>query len=192
MVDIVFATHNAHKRLEVQAIMRSVWPEITLLEPAGEPPVEDGQSFTDNALIKARSGFADSGMLTLADDSGICVDALGGAPGIHSARYSGTGDDRKNVEFLLSNLDGVIERSAHFVCAAAVVGPELEHTIERAWSGRVTESPAGEGGFGYDPVFVPEGLNVTAAELGPEEKNELSHRAQAFRAMAEFLRDYLG
>lgn len=192
MVDIVFATFNAHKRGEVEAIMRGVWPELRLVAPEGEAPEEDGATFEDNALIKARAGFQATGIPTLADDSGICVDALGGAPGIHSARYSGTGDDAKNVEHLLANLDGVTDRSAHFVCVAAFVSAEGEWTIERRWNGRIRTAPVGQGGFGYDPVFQPDGLEVTAAELSAEHKNQISHRGQAFIAMASLLRELIG
>lgn len=111
-MDIVFATHNAHKRGEVEAIMKKAWPEVALIAPAGEPPVEDGSTFAENALIKARAAFAATGIPSIADDSGICVDALDGEPGIHSARYSGSGDDHENLELLLRNLAGVDERSA--------------------------------------------------------------------------------
>ena len=191
-MDIVFATHNAHKRGEVEAIMRSVWPAVRLVEPLGDAPVEDGESFEANALIKARAAFESTGIPALADDSGICVDALGGAPGIDSAHYSGSRDDQANVDHLLSALAGVTTREAQFVCAAAFVGGGIEHTIEARWPGQVALRPAGAGGFGYDPVFVPDGSTVTAAELSAEEKNAVSHRAQAFRAMARYLQHKFG
>ena len=184
----VFASHNAHKRDEVAAIMAEVWPEVELVAPEGEPPVEDGHSFADNALIKARAAYAQTGIASIADDSGICVDALGGAPGIHSARYADSGDDADNVELLLSNLVGHTDRAAYFVCVAALVDQAGEHVVERRWHGTVATEPHGGGGFGYDPVFIPEGLNHTAAQLDPAGKNRISHRGQAFRALADDLR----
>lgn len=187
-MDIVFATHNAHKRAEVEAIMREVWPEIHLVEPVGDAPEEDGQSFAENALIKARAGYAEMSIPSIADDSGICVTALGGEPGIDSAHYSGERDDLKNLELVLSRLEGERDRGAEFVCAAAIVDDHGEDTIECRWPGEVTHEPFGEGGFGYDPIFRPQGYEVTAAELSAEEKNRISHRGQAFRDLAALLK----
>jgi len=144
-VDIVFATHNAHKRGEVEAIMKKAWPEVSLVPPAGEPPVEDGSTFAENALIKARAAFAATGIPSIADDSGICVDSLDGEPGIHSARYSGSGDDQENLDLLLRNLDGVDQRSAYFVCVAAFVDHDGEYTIEKRWHGQIARSAHGGG-----------------------------------------------
>jgi XTP/dITP diphosphohydrolase len=191
-VDIVFATHNAHKRGEVETIMQSAWPGVRLVPPGGEPPVEDGTTFAENALIKARAAFAATGLPAVADDSGICVEALDGEPGIYSARYSGTGDDQANLELLLRNLEGVDNRAAYFVCVAAFVDESGEHTVEKRWHGQIATAPHGGGGFGYDPIFEPEGVGMTAAELSPEDKNTLSHRGQAFVTMASFLRDHFG
>ena len=139
-------------------------------------------------MIKARAAFAATGIPSIADDSGICVDALNGEPGIHSARYSGSGDDHENLELLLRNLAGVDERSAYFVCVAAFVDHDGEHTIEKRWTGQIARSAHGGGGFGYDPIFEPEGVGKTAAELSADEKNQISHRGQAFVTMASFLR----
>ena len=191
-MDIVFATHNAHKRGEVEAIMKKAWPEVALVPPLGEPPVEDGSTFAENALIKARAAFAATGIPSIADDSGICVDSLDGEPGIHSARYSGSGDDQENLDLLLRNLDGVDQRSAYFVCVAAFVDHDGEYTIEKRWHGQIARSAHGGGGFGYDPIFEPEGLGKTAAELSADQKNEMSHRGQAFVTMASFLRRRFG
>lgn len=191
-MDIVFASHNLHKLLEVEAIMREVWPELRLVGPDNEAPPEDGKSFEENALIKARAGFQSSGRPCLADDSGICVDALGGKPGIDSAHFSGSRDDSANVEALLEQMRGVENRGAEFVCAAALVDADGETVLERRWRGKLSEEVSGAGGFGYDPVFIPEGLQLTAAQLSPEEKNSLSHRGQAFRAMAALLRSRYG
>lgn len=187
-MDIVFATHNAHKRAEVEAIMREVWPEIHLVEPVGDAPEEDGQSFAENALIKARAGYAEMSIPSIADDSGICVTALGGEPGIDSAHYSGERDDLKNLELVLSRLEGERDRGAEFVCAAAIVDDHGEDTIECRWPGEVTQQAFGDGGFGYDPIFRPQGYEVTAAELSAEEKNRISHRGQAFRDLAALLK----
>lgn len=184
---LVFATHNPHKRGEVEAIMREILPEVELLAPTGEPPLEDGSTFAENALIKARAAFQATGLASLADDSGIAVDALGGEPGIHSARYCPSGDDRDNLELLLRNLHGHGLRSARFVCAVALVSDRHEHVLTRVWEGTVALAPSGAGGFGYDPIFIPQGLEVTAAELTAEEKNRVSHRGQAFRAIAAIL-----
>ena len=158
---VVFATHNAHKRLEVEAIMRGVWPELRLVAPNGEAPEEDAGSFVGNALIKARAAFSDTGLPSLADDSGICVDALDGRPGVDSAHYSGTRVDEENVRALLRDMEGQGDRRAHFVCAAAFVDARGEHTVECQWRGSIAERPSGQGGFGYDPV--PE---------NPDRKNE--------------------
>lgn len=186
-MDLVFASHNAHKREEVARIMSSILPSVVLHAPAGDPPVEDGLSFADNALIKARAAASKSGQVVVADDSGIVVDALGGEPGIHSARYSGTGDDQANLELLLSNLGDTENRSARFVCAAAIVVDGDEHVIERSWWGSIATKPRGINGFGYDPIFIPLGFDISAAELSPREKDTLSHRGQAFRQVALWL-----
>ncbi len=186
-MQLVFASHNAHKRGEVQAIMADVWPSVDIVGPNGDAPEEDGDTFSENALIKARAGFNDSGLPTIADDSGICVDALDGAPGIHSARYSPSGEDTDNVSLLLENLKGVTDRRAYFVCVAALVDGDGEVTIERRWYGTIADAPHGGGGFGYDPVFIPDGQEHTAAEMTAEDKNRVSHRGQAFQALASAL-----
>ena len=186
-MDIVFATHNAHKRAEVEAIMRLVWPEVHLIPPSNDAPNEDRDSFVGNALVKAREAFRQSGIPSIADDSGICVDALGGRPGIDSAHYSGTRDDANNVQALLGDMAGHDNREAHFVCAVAYVDAEGEVTLERHWPGSLAHRPSGAGGFGYDPIFIPHGFECTAAELTAEDKNRISHRGQAFAALATAL-----
>ena len=169
-------------------------------------PVEDGLSFADNALIKARALARTTGLPAVADDSGLCVDVLGGAPGIFSARWSGRhGDDEANLQLLLDQLADVADphRTARFTCAAVLVHPaagralEQVTTIERSMEGRLARSPRGEGGFGYDPIFVPlqedepGGRDRTTAQMTPEEKHAISHRGQAFRALAPVLADVL-
>ena len=186
-MDIVVGTRNAHKILELQRILGPAVPGLTLVPAPGPSPIEDGETFSANALIKARAAFAESGLPSIADDSGLVVDALDGAPGIHSARYSGTGIDEENTALVLSQMAGVVDRRARFVCAAALVHSGGELVIERSWEGLLADEPAGSGGFGYDPIFVPEGDSLTSSELSDEGKDALSHRGQAFRALAEHL-----
>jgi XTP/dITP diphosphohydrolase len=186
-MDIVVGTRNAHKILELQRILGPLVPGLTLVPAPGPSPVEDGETFSANALIKARAAFAESGLPSIADDSGIVVDALDGAPGIHSARYSGSGIDEENTALVLSQMTGVAHRRARFVCAAALVHSGGEVVLERSWEGSLAQEPSGSGGFGYDPIFVPEGGSRTSSELRDEDKDALSHRGQAFRALAEHL-----
>lgn len=192
MTTFVLATHNAHKVAELRRILGDRLGVHVLVAYDGPEPVEDGATFEANALIKARAAHLHTGLPALADDSGICVDALNGAPGIHSARYAGTRDDSDNLRLLLANLVGEPRRTARFVCAAALVDDGVEHVLRAEWLGTVLESPEGEGGFGYDPVFAPEGSTHSAARLTPAEKDALSHRAQAFRALAVELRSRYG
>jgi XTP/dITP diphosphohydrolase len=166
-------------------------------EVAGLPDVtETGTTFADNAVLKAVALAQASGRLALADDSGIEVDALGGAPGVYSARYAGPGaDDAANRQKLLAALAGVpaAERAGRFRCAIALARPEgLLTVVEAAWEGTVAAAERGSGGFGYDSVFVPAGGDLTAAELAPEQKNAVSHRAQALRKMVRWLEEWLG
>jgi len=205
----VLATHNAHKVDELRRILGDRLGHHQLVGYEGPQPVEDGDSFEANALIKARAAAVFTGLPAIADDSGICVDALGGAPGIHSARYAGTRDDADNYRLLLTNLQGVTDRAAQFVCAAALVdlkaldtgpsrtglqgaGAVFEHTERGVWPGSVLEAPAGEGGFGYDPVFRPDGLDISSAELTADEKNAQSHRGRAFGLLVTVLRERYG
>ncbi len=185
---LVLATHNAHKVDELRKILGPALDGIELVAYDGPEPVEDGDTFEANALIKARAAAAHTGLPAIADDSGITVAALGGAPGIHSARYAGTRVDADNVALLLQNLIGVADRSAAFVCAAAFVSGDTEHVVRAEWPGTVLEQPVGPNGFGYDPVFKPAGLSVSSAELRPDEKNAISHRALAFGELMPLVR----
>lgn len=197
---VVFATGNAHKVGEVQQILDAAGADIEVLSLAGWPdaptPIEDGLTFAENALIKARAIAAHTGLPAIADDSGLCVDALNGMPGIYSARWSGAhGRDVENVELLLGQLADVPEgrRGAHFLCAAALVtAAGVERVVEGTIEGVVTRAPAGGGGFGYDPVFRPHGYDVTTAELDAAHKNSISHRGAAFRALAPIVAEVLG
>jgi XTP/dITP diphosphohydrolase len=189
---LVLATHNAHKVTELRRILGDRLDGIELLAYDGPEPVEDGDSFEANALIKARAASVHTGLAAIADDSGITVAALGGAPGIHSARYAGTRDDADNVRLLIANLEGADDRRAEFVCAAALVLPDGTERVELGrWPGTVLLEPAGSGGFGYDPVFAPIGSEVSAAELLPDEKNAVSHRGRAFAALMPVVRELL-
>ena len=201
-IRLVLATHNAHKVGELRAILAPVLPG---LDPAsvvgardvGAPePVEDGVTFAENALIKARALAAFTGLPAVADDSGLSVDVLGGSPGIFSARWAGQhGDDRANLDLLLAQLADISleHRGARFVCAAALVTPDgFEHVETGALEGTLATAPRGSYGFGYDPILVPTGDSRTCAELTPEEKNAISHRGTAFRALVPTLVRVLG
>lgn len=186
---VVLATHNAHKVQEVGAILGSTVAGLELVGYDGPEPKEDGTSFLENALIKARAAFAHTGMPAIADDSGIAVEILGGAPGIFSARWAGGRDNIANRQLLLSQLDDVRDedRAASFVCTIALVTSEGEVSFTGIWPGRVARQESGENGFGYDPVFIPDGFEVSAAELEPEVKNALSHRSLALQQLASYL-----
>ncbi|MFP7760927.1 RdgB/HAM1 family non-canonical purine NTP pyrophosphatase [Marisediminicola sp. LYQ85] len=190
MTRVVLATHNAHKVDELRAILEDALAGIELVGYDGPEPVEDGATFAENALIKARAAAAHTGLAALADDSGISVDALDGAPGIHSARFAGTRDDADNRALLLERLEGVSDRSARFVCAAAFVAPSgFEHVEVGEWPGAVLREARGAGGFGYDPIFAPAGSTKSAAELTSDEKNAVSHRTLAFSALMPVVRE---
>jgi XTP/dITP diphosphohydrolase len=188
----VLATHNAHKVEELRRILGERLGDHELVAYDGPDAIEDADTFEGNALIKAREAFAHTGLPALADDSGIAVDALGGAPGIRSARYAGTRDDGDNLRLLLTNLEGVENRRAQFVCAAALVDGEGEYVVRGEWPGTVLTAAVGEDGFGYDPVFRPDGENRSAAELTPAEKDAASHRFRAFTDLVTELRRRFG
>jgi XTP/dITP diphosphohydrolase len=186
---IVLASGNAGKAREIGALLAPTGIEVLSQAAFGlESAEETGLTFIENALLKARHAARGSGLPAIADDSGLVVDALGGAPGIHSARYAGTGGDAANTARLLVALEGVpeAERTARFVCVAVFLrSPEdpLPVICQGAWEGRIATGPRGSGGFGYDPVFLPLGERRSAAELAPEEKNRCSHRGRAFAAL---------
>ena len=187
-VQIVLASHNTHKLEELRRILEPLVPELDLISYIGPAPVENGTTFAENALIKARAAAAHTGLPALADDSGIAVDILGGAPGIFSARWSGPNrSDRDNLDLLLWQLSDVAveHRGAEFVCAAALALPSGDEDVRLGhWRGRILTEPRGSHGFGYDPIFQPEGETRSAAELDQHEKDARSHRAQAFIALA--------
>ncbi len=201
MTRLVLATHNSHKVGELRAILLPLIPglepdDVASSADVGAPDVrETGVTFAENALLKARALAAATGLPAVADDSGLAVDVLGGAPGVFSARWSGRhGDDAANLRLLLDQLADVPaeHRGAGFVCAAALVVPGGRETVVHGtMRGRLTTAPRGSGGFGYDPVLEPvdqparaAGRVLTSAELTPEEKNAVSHRGEALRALA--------
>lgn len=193
---VVLATHNAGKLAELRRILDAdpALPDVELLSAADvdvPPADETATTFDGNARIKARAGAVAAGLPCLADDSGLVIDALGGEPGVRSARYAGAhGDDEANLALVLERMDGVADRAARFVCAAALVAPDgREWVEERSVEGVLTTAPRGDGGFGYDPIFVPLGDARTTAEMPPDEKDAISHRGKAFRAIARRLRE---
>ena len=189
-MQLVLATHNAHKVKEVAAILEPLVPGLTLLGYDGPEPIEDGSTFLENSLIKARAAFAHTGKPSMADDSGIAVEILGGSPGIFSARWSGSKDDVKNRQLLLSQLADVPEgnRGASFICTISLVDEEGERSFTGVLPGRIARTESGTHGFGYDPIFIPEGFEVSAGELEPMVKNSISHRSMALSQLASFLR----
>jgi XTP/dITP diphosphohydrolase len=192
---IVLATNNEKKLKEMRAILSELGFTVLSLREAGvELEVEEtGSTFAENAALKAEAAMRATGLPAIADDSGLVVDVLGGAPGVYSARYGGdvVQNDKERYELLLQNLRGVPEeaRGAYFICSIACHFPDGRRiTAEGRCHGRITHAPAGSGGFGYDPVFFVEGEGVTMAELSPERKNRISHRARAIREFSERIR----
>ena len=193
---VVLATGNAGKLAEMRAILASHDLEVIAQSVYGiSPPVEDGADYIANALIKARHAAAQAGLPAIADDSGLEVDALGGRPGLHSARYaSPAASARDNNELLLAELAGIPEgeRAARYRCAMVFVrdaADPLPVITEAAWEGRIGLEPRGLGGFGFDPLFIVDGDSCTAAEMPAEEKNHVSHRGQALTALAARMRE---
>jgi XTP/dITP diphosphohydrolase len=199
MSKLLLATRNAGKLAELQRLLEAAVHGVEVIglrdvEEYPEAP-ETGATFAENALLKAREAVRYTGLPAVADDSGLTVDALNGMPGVLSARWSGRhGDDDANTALLLGQLDHVPDerRGAAFVCAAALVTPGgTERVLERDGRGRVIREKRGTNGFGYDPVFVPDGLDVTSAELVAEEKDARSHRGQAFAALVPVIAEVL-
>lgn len=197
---LVLATRNAHKVTELQAILTEAAVDFELVGADAYPEIPDvketGVTFAENALLKAHTLARATGLPAIADDSGLCVDVLGGAPGIFSARWAGKhGDDKANLDLLLAQLGDIDtpHRAAHFACAAALALPDgTERVAEGRLSGTLRHEPTGTGGFGYDPILQPDGESRTCAELTPEEKNAISHRGRAFRALAAEIGELLG
>ena len=192
----VLATHNPGKLAEMKAILSGLGVEVVSPAEAGvEVDVEEtGTTFAENAMLKAKAVCAAAGLPAIADDSGLCVNALNGGPGVYSARYGGEGlDDRGRCMLLLNNMRGQPTRAAHFSCAVACAFPNGDTlTAEGRCDGAIAFAPLGEGGFGYDPVFLIPGKGKTFGQLTAEEKSGISHRGRALAAFAEKLGTYLG
>ncbi len=197
---LVIATANPGKLTELARILADDHANVALVSlaefPGAPDVVETGVTFAENALLKAHAIADFSGLPTVADDSGLCVDALSGMPGVLSARWSGRhGDDRANLRLVLAQVTDVPDerRGARFVCAAALVSPGGEEQVtEGVVTGRLIREPRGQHGFGYDPIFVPDGFDVTTAEMDPADKDKISHRGRALRALAPVIRRSLG
>ena len=192
---IALATQNRGKIAEFERLLAEYASDVQVLGLADFPDMPDvdetGSTFADNSLLKARAVSAFTGLPALADDSGLCIDALGGAPGIFSARYSGVhGDDGANIRKVLTELEQSEERSAHFICVVALVLPDSEGNEgtaiieEGKLFGTIVRQPRGDAGFGYDPIFLPAGYELTLGEFGAGEKDRISHRGKALRAIA--------
>lgn len=182
---LIIASNNKHKIYEIKKILGEKFEEILSLREAGidHETVEDGTTFMENAIKKASEISAISGTAALADDSGICCDALDGAPGIFSARFSG-GTDADNNRLLIERLADKEDKSAHYTCAMALCYPDGSVvTAEGYMYGKITETARGERGFGYDPHFIPDGETRTVAEMSDEEKNAISHRGRALELL---------
>lgn len=199
MTQLVMASRNQGKLVELQRILATIAPSIDLVSVSQFPDIDDvaetGSTFEENALLKAETIAMKTGLPAIADDSGLCIDALEGKPGVFSARYAGThGDDQANREKVLREMVDVYEenRGAQFVSVVALALPDGRNEMCRGEiRGDICYAPRGDGGFGYDPIFVPEGLSQTMAELSAEKKDEISHRGRALRAMAPIIAELL-
>ena len=186
---IVLASSNAHKVKEINEIVAGSGLEF-ILPPDGFDPIEDGKTFEENSLIKAKAAWELTKTWALADDSGLCIDALDGAPGIYSARYAET--PAKRIERVLKEMEGKTNRNAHFACCMTLINPEgeVEFSTTGICEGSITTEARGSNGFGYDPIFLVKGDTRTIAELSKEEKNQISHRSIALRRVVEFLNKF--
>jgi XTP/dITP diphosphohydrolase len=191
---LVLASGNAGKLSELRALLEGTGIEVVAQGELGIADIEEtGLTFVENALLKARHAARESGLPALADDSGLCVDALHGAPGLYSARYAGThGDAKANIARLLAEIEDVPDaaRSARFVCVLALLRHPADPqplVAEGRWEGRILRSPRGDRGFGYDPVFLDPASGLSAAELAPRDKHRASHRGQALAALTQRL-----
>ncbi|MBT4160671.1 MAG: RdgB/HAM1 family non-canonical purine NTP pyrophosphatase [Gammaproteobacteria bacterium] len=190
-MQFVLASSNAHKADEIRTLVPDRFQLVLQSSLDVEPPDETGVTFVENALIKARYAAQITGLPAIADDSGLCVDALNGAPGVHSARYAGASStDHENVEKLLAAMKGIDRRKARFYCVLVSVrhaNDPMPLITEAAWNGEIAREPAGKAGFGYDPVFYLPDLSRTAAELTMSDKNKISHRGQALNQLVSKL-----
>lgn len=187
-MEILIATHNLHKKEEIQQILGPEFIVTTLTDyDLNEEIVEDGNTFQENALIKAKYCFEKTGKASVGDDSGLVVEALDGRPGIYSARYAGNHNFKKNIEKVLEELKDEPNRRAYFITVLCFKDEDGEHYFEGRVYGNITTEVFGEDGFGYDPIFIPDENNLTFAQMLPEEKNKISHRSEALKKFLEFL-----
>ena len=198
---LVIATRNAGKITELRRILDSLSDGAIELVGVDQFPdlvdvQETGSTFKENSLLKATYTAAMTGLPSIADDSGICIDALGGAPGIFSARWAGVhGNDKANVEKVLDELKDVpdYKRGAHFICVAALAMPDGREMVEEGlFHGRILRAPIGDQGFGYDPIFSPLGMSISSAQMSADEKDLVSHRGKSLRALAPHVMEMLG
>lgn len=187
-MELLVATHNLHKKEEIQQILGTEYLVTSLTDyDINDEIVEDGNTFQENALIKAKYCFEKTGKPSLGDDSGLVVEGLNGRPGIYSARYAGDHDFKKNISKVLEELKDEPNRKAYFISMLCYVDKEVEHYFEGRVYGNITDKTFGEDGFGYDPIFTPEGHNQTFAEMHVQEKNQISHRKLALDQFIQFL-----
>lgn len=191
--EIVLGTGNEHKVFEVNEITKSRgYDDICFIPaPEGFNPTEDGDSFEANSYIKSKTASIMTNKISMADDSGLCIDYLNGAPGMYSARYAGS--QQEKISKILSELDGVENRSAKFVCYMTLANEEgkLIHTTYGECCGQIIKTAKGTNGFGYDPIFLPDGYDITLAEMSEDEKNKISHRGRALTNMLEYINSNL-
>ena len=198
-VQLVLATRNAKKLAELDRLLASAGLDVEILGSdafSDLPEIEEtGSTFAENSLIKARAVAAHTGLIAIADDSGLCVDALDGQPGIYSARWAGPGaTDESNLDLVLDQIRDVKPalRTAHFACAAALVLPSgQEYVVQGQVNGVLLTQRRGAGGFGYDPIFLPDGFDITTAEMTSDQKDAISHRGQAMRALVPLIQDHV-
>ena len=189
MIELIFASHNKNKAYEIEKKLAAQYKIITL-DDIGihDEIIENGLTLTENAIIKAEFVFKKINKNCFADDTGLMVDALNGEPGVFSARYAGTEKiDNNNMDLLLKNLTGIENRKAKFVTAICLIYQGVQHMIEGELHGRIIDEKRGNYGFGYDPIFVPDGYDITLAEMDMDEKNKISHRAKAIEKMKMLL-----
>ena len=198
MTTVLLATRNAKKLGELRRILAPEVPDLQVIGLDDVAPYRDvaetGATFDENALLKARAGFASTGLVAVADDSGLTVEALNGMPGVLSARWAGGhGDDVANLQLVLDQLRDTPEERlrAAFVCSVALVAHDRERVVRGRMDGHLVREPRGSNGFGYDPIFVPDGYDVTSAQLASEEKDAISHRGKALRELVPHLRALL-
>lgn len=198
-VQLVLATRNAKKLAELDRLLASAGLDVEILGSdafSDLPEIEEtGSTFAENSLIKARAVAAHTGLIAIADDSGLCVDALDGQPGIYSARWAGPGaTDESNLDLVLEQIRDVepAQRTAHFACAAALVLPSgEEYVVQGQVDGVLLTQRRGVAGFGYDPIFLPDGFDITTAEMTSDQKDAISHRGQAMRALVPLIQDHV-